>query len=75
MNKKCPKCGSTKFLVTAHVTQDWIVGSDGEFLVAVNQCAEVTHRPNDDDIWTCANCGLDDAGRAFNVTNDDESVD
>jgi len=67
MSKQCPKCGSTKFAVTAHVTQDWLVDGNGEFLLAVNQCVEVTHRPDDEDLWTCANCWFDGPGSAFNT--------
>ena len=65
--KICPKCGGRKFLVTAHVTQDWIVDEDGDFLKCVNECVEVTHRPDDDDIWQCDTCGYDAAGSEFNV--------
>lgn len=64
--KICPKCGGSKFLVTAHVTQDWIVDEDGDFLKCVNDCVEVTHRPDDDDIWQCDACGFDGTGSEFN---------
>lgn len=52
----CPKCGGTIFIVTAHVTQDWKVNEFGDFIEEVSSCEEVTHRPDDDDVWTCANC-------------------
>lgn len=64
--KKCPKCGKSLFSVTAHVTQDWIVDGNGQFLNSVNNCVEVTHRPDDDDMWACASCGFEDAGSKFN---------
>ena len=55
--KVCPKCGGTKFLVTAHVTQDWVVDENGNFLECIDECSEVTHHPGDDDLWHCVNCG------------------
>ena len=64
--KRCPKCGGTTFLVTAHVAQDWKVDGDEEFLECVDNCSEVTHRADDEDIWACAGCGYDAPGHAFN---------
>ena len=55
---KCPKCKCTKFLVTAHVTQDWEVDNEGNFLNCTDECVDIIHRPNQqDDIWTCSECG------------------
>lgn len=53
----CKHCGSTRFVVTAHVTQDWIVDGNGNFEKCVNDCVEVTHSPDQDDVWSCAECG------------------
>lgn len=49
--KRCPKCGADSFFVTVHVAQDWCVDGDGEFLECANDCIEITHKPDDDDIW------------------------
>ena len=65
--KKCPKCGATAFEVTAHVTQDWLVDGNGDFIQEISNCEEVTHWPDDDDVWMCARCGYDAAGSEFNV--------
>lgn len=65
--KRCPICGGTTFLVTAHVTQGWEVDGDGNFLKCTNECEEVTHTPDDDDMWVCSQCGHDAAGRDFNI--------
>lgn len=65
--KRCPKCGNKEFEVTAHVTQEWRVDSEGDFIACVEECVEVTHTPNDEDIWTCAQCGYDAAGEEFNI--------
>ena len=52
---KCPLCGNTSFHVTAHVTQTWEVDEEGDFVEEVTSCDEITHKPDDDDIWNCAN--------------------
>ena len=62
---RCPKCGAENFEVTAHVTQDWKVDGYGNFLESLEDCVEVTHYPDDEDMWTCANCGHYAAGREF----------
>lgn len=56
----CRHCGNDTFIVTAHVTQDWIVNNRGEFCECLKDCVEITHAPNDDDVWECQNCGADD---------------
>lgn len=66
--KKCPKCGNNHFFVSAHVVQDWKVDENGNFLETINECSEVTHTPDDEDIWTCSNCNYSDEGKLFNVT-------
>lgn len=65
--KKCPKCGCQSFNVTAHVTQDWVVDEYGNFLRCEDDCVEVTHRPDDEDVWNCANCGYSASGKEFNI--------
>lgn len=71
--KKCPNCGSEEFFVTAHVTQDWLVDSEGNFIQAENQCVEVTHQPNNDDLWICADCGYDAEGEKFEIADEEET--
>lgn len=63
----CPKCGCTEFCVTAHVTQGWVVDGDGNFQKCTNECEEVTHAPDDDDIWVCNQCGYDATGREMHA--------
>ena len=67
--KRCPNCGNNHFYVTAHVTQDWIVDEDEDFVECTNECGEVVHRPDDEDIWTCTECGYTSSGDTFNVIN------
>ena len=65
--KRCPNCGGKRFVVTAHVTQEWLVDANESFLQELTSCVEVTHEADDDDIWECAECEYSDAGRAFNI--------
>lgn len=65
--KKCPKCGALSFYTSAHVVQDWLVDSDGNFMRCMDDCIEVTHFPDDDDLWECANCSYCESGDKFNV--------
>ena len=71
--KRCPKCGAMSFVVTAHVTQDWVVDENGDFINCEDDCVEVTHFPDDTDFWTCNNCGHYDIGTAFNVQEKEEN--
>lgn len=57
MKHICPYCGGRRFAVTAHVTQDWIVDEDGNWQETTNDCVEVIHHPDDDDVWCCDKCG------------------
>lgn len=65
--KKCPNCGSHRFVVTAHVTQSWEVDGNGMFINSIEDCIDVVHKPDDDDIWECYECGHEAAGSEFNV--------
>ena len=70
--KKCPKCGNETFYVTAHVTQDWKVDKDGEFMEVIEDCVDVMHFPDDWDMWTCTNCGHEAAGDKFEFDEEEE---
>lgn len=60
MKAICPKNKDHKeFITVAHVTQDWRVDEKGNFLKVVDDCLEVTHDPNKDNIWSCAICGAE----------------
>ena len=62
---RCPKCGGAKFSASAHVCQDWMLNEHGAFMETIDECSQVTHRPNDDDLWVCLDCGYDAAGGEF----------
>ena len=65
MTRKCQKCGCTTFYVTAHVTQGWIVDGEGNWLETTASCEEVTHAPDDQDVWQCAKCGEEWDGKTY----------
>ena len=65
--KRCPMCGNKKFFVTAHVTQDWLVDENGNFIEEIDSCIETTHSPDDMDLWQCDNCFYEACGCEFNV--------
>ena len=69
---RCPRCGAESFEATAHVTQDWRIDGNGTFLQSLNECEEVTHYPNEDDIWDCANCNYSTTGRKFRIPDHQE---
>ena len=64
---RCPVCGAKSFEVTVHVTQEWKIDCNGTFLEALNECVEVTHYPDETDIWSCANCDFSAEGKSFLV--------
>lgn len=76
-NKKyrCPVCGAESFEVTVHVTQDWKIDCNGSFVESLNECVEVTHYPDETDIWNCANCQFSAAGSKFRVSPDGQKGD
>ena len=65
---RCPRCGGKTFCATAHVTQDWELDDSGTFVRCLNDCIEVTHEPDREDIWDCKTCGYSDAGEKFVTT-------
>ena len=71
--KICPKCGGKQFDVSAHVVQNWVVDENGAFLECTNACTEVTHEPDDQDMWTCTTCRFSDAGEKFNTVVEQNS--
>jgi len=62
---RCSKCGGMTFDASAHVVQEWVVDENGSYLECSNACSEVTHSPDDDDIWSCTACGHNASGTEF----------
>lgn len=55
----CPCCGGTTFTTTAHAMQEWEVDAEGNFIKVTENCLQVTHNPDDDNIWVCTKCGAE----------------
>jgi len=53
---ECPNGCNAGFHATAHVTQDWKIDARGNFQQCLNDCIEVTHFPDFEDVWNCAKC-------------------
>lgn len=53
----CQNGCNASFYTTAHVVQDWEVDSKGNFIKSINDCSEVAHKPDINNIWTCSKCG------------------
>ena len=70
---RCPRCGGKTFYATAHVTQDWELDDSGTFVRCLNDCIEVTHGPDREDVWDCKTCGYSDAGEKFVTTVGEDS--
>lgn len=65
---RCPECGGMNFYVTCHVTQEWVVDEKGDFLECNDDCMEVMHYPDENDIFDCKDCGYSAEGREFVTT-------
>lgn len=53
----CPRCGGKRFCTTVQVVQEWIVDECGNFVSVDTDRVEVTHEPDDNDIWIYTSCG------------------
>ena len=60
MKLTCPKSKRHKrFAASAHIVQDWQVDSDCDFVKVLEDCTDVIHSPDKDDVITCLTCGAD----------------
>lgn len=58
MKARCPHSPEHhRFITTAHVSQDWIVDREGNFIDEVPGNNEIVAKPRKGNIWTCAECG------------------
>jgi hypothetical protein len=46
-----------RFITTVHVTEDWIVDRQGNWIETAEASGEVSFGPDPGNIWTCADCG------------------
>ena len=55
----CPNGCATTFETSAHVMQFWRVDASGIFIEEINHHAQVSHGPDNDNSWTCMECGAE----------------
>ena len=54
----CPKNSEhARFITVAHVSQDWVVDSEGNFIYQFGPDLETVADPNPGNTWTCKECG------------------
>lgn len=53
----CPNGCSAHFSTSAHVMQEWKVDATGDFVECIDDAMEVTHGPDDGNLWQCLECG------------------
>ena len=53
----CPNGCNASFYTTGHVMQEWEVDEQGTFISVSEECIQVTHDVDYDNIWTCTKCG------------------
>lgn len=68
--KVCPNGCNRGFSTTAHVMQEWEVDGNGNYKDVLQECLEVTHKPDFENTWTCMECGEE----AVTVTEPDTSA-
>lgn len=59
----CPNGCDAGFSTTAHVMQLWKVDAQGNFQEVFENCLQVTHIPDYENVWECAKCGAE--GKVF----------
>ena len=60
MKAICPTSPDHKtFSTTAHVSQLWEVDESGDFLNVIEDCLDVSHRPDSGNLWECQICGAE----------------
>jgi hypothetical protein len=58
--KVCPNNPTHKtFVTSATVIQDWLVDGEGNFIECVDDLVDVFHKPDVDNVWSCADCGAE----------------
>ena len=57
-HRKGSENGNERFCTVAHVVQTWEVDREGNFLSEIST-DETLHGPDNDNIWTCMNCGAE----------------
>lgn len=73
--KICPKCGGKRFIVPAHVVQDWVVDENGNYIdVSEDSCPTILHYPDNNDTWECEKCGYTSSGDGLEMKEYDVTI-
>ena len=48
-----------RFSASAHVVQLWEVDELGNYEGTIEECTEITHKPDKDNLWECLDCGAE----------------
>lgn len=48
-----------KFITVAHVSEEWVVDSAGNFLEVVDGGGETVAHPHPDNLWVCWECSAE----------------
>ena len=60
LKMKCPaNPDHKKFITVVHVSQDWVVDDQGNFIEIANDYGETVAGPNEGNTWTCKECGTE----------------
>lgn len=60
MKAVCPNSlEHDRFIVSAKVTQDWMVDDKGNYIETTDTCSDVLEYPNKYETWTCSECGVE----------------
>ena len=46
-----------------------MVDRDGYYISTTEECVDVAHKPDNDDLWTCIKCHYEDTGSAFEIVD------
>jgi len=58
MKAICPSNKDHKeFVTVAHVSQNWLVDEEGNFIEVRNECNKIVAGPNSGNTWICVECG------------------
>lgn len=55
----CPNGCNSQLATVATVQQDWKVDAEGGFVECLNEATETVHEPDNDNVWSCLECGAE----------------
>lgn len=55
----CPNGCNSHFTTTGHIMQEWEVDCQGHYIQVTEECLQVTHDADFDNVWICTSCGAE----------------